>query len=310
MKVAFIFPGQGSQSVGMMSSFASLARVRETFDEASACLGQDLWQLVEQGPAEELARTVNTQPVMLVAGVALFRAWIASGGVSPMICAGHSLGEYSALVAGGAMDFAEVVPLVRFRAQSMQDAVPAGTGAMAAILGLDDDVVRAVCAEASRPGEPAEAANYNSPAQVVIAGSKAAVQRAMEIAGSKGAKRTVMLAMSAPSHCSLMQPCVEALRGWLEGVRIGKPQIPVLQNADVASAGSGEAVRDALIRQLCQPVRWAETIRAMAAAGATHIVECGPGKVLAGLNKRIAPQLQSYSLADAASFEQALVALK
>lgn len=309
-KIAFVFPGQGSQSVGMMKSFESLPGVRDTFTEASDAINLDLWKMVEEGPAEELAQTVNTQPIMLTAGIALYRAWQAEGGPLPMISAGHSLGEYSALTAGGAFAFADAVSLVRFRAQIMQEAVPAGTGGIAAILGLEDADVSAACVEASRPGEPAEPANFNSPAQVVIAGNRAAVERAMEIAKAKGAKRAIMLPMSAPSHCSLMGPAGERLWERLKTVKIQMPRVPVLHNADVASAGSPEELREALIRQLSQPVRWVETIRAIAAAGATHIVECGPGKVLVGLNKRITPEVQGYSFADEPAFRQALVALK
>jgi [acyl-carrier-protein] S-malonyltransferase len=310
MKIAFVFPGQGSQSVGMMKSFAQLPGVRDTFSEASDTIGQDLWKLVEQGPAEELSLTVNTQPVMLTAGIALFRAWRARSGTRPGMCAGHSLGEYSALVAAGAIEFADAVPLVRFRAQAMQEAVPAGAGAMAAILGLDDEIVRAACTEASGPNEIVEAANFNSPAQVVIAGNIAAVERAMEVAKGKGAKRAVMLPMSVPSHCSLMRPAAERLRECLKAVKIGVSDVPVLHNADASSADSSDAVRAALVRQLCQPVRWVDTIRAMVSAGATHIVECGPGRVLAGLNRRIAPETQTFSFADEPAFEQALGALK
>jgi [acyl-carrier-protein] S-malonyltransferase len=310
MKIAFVFPGQGSQSVGMMKSFESLPGVRDTFKEASDAINLDLWKMVEEGPAEELAQTVNTQPIMLTAGIALYRAWQAEGGPLPMISAGHSLGEYSALTAGGAFAFADAVSLVRFRAQIMQEAVPAGTGAIAAILGLEDADVEAACVEASQPGEPAEPANYNSPAQVVIAGNRAAVERAMEIAKAKGAKRAIMLPMSAPSHCSLMGPAAERLWERLKDVKIQMPRVPVLHNADVVSAGSPEELRQALIRQLSQPVRWVETIRAIAAAGATHIVECGPGKVLVGLNKRITPEVPGFSFADEPAFRQALLALK
>lgn len=310
MKIAFVFPGQGSQSVGMMKSFAQLPGVRDTFSEASDAIGQDLWKLVEQGPAEELNLTVNTQPVMLTAGIALHRAWRAMNGTRPAISAGHSLGEYSALVAGGAIDFADAVTLVRFRAQAMQEAVPAGIGAMAAILGLEDDLVRAVCEQASGTNEIVEAANFNSPAQVVIAGNKAAVERAMEVAKGKGAKRAIMLPVSVPSHCSLMRPAAERMRERLAAVKIGIPVVPVLHNADVKSADSADAVRDALVRQLYQPVRWVDTVRAIVLAGATHIVECGPGKVLAGLNKRIAPETQAFSFGDEPAFREALTALK
>ena len=263
MKIAFVFPGQGSQSVGMMKSFAQLPGVRETFATASDAISQNLWKLVEEGPAEELNLTVNTQPVMLTAGIALHRAWEADNGTRPAISAGHSLGEYSALVAGGAIDFADAVSLVRFRAQAMQEAVPAGVGAMAAILGLEDEVVREVCKEAGRTNEIVEAANFNSPAQVVIAGNIAAVERAMEIAKSKGAKRAIMVPMSVPSHCSLMRPAAERMRERLKTVEIGTSGIPVLHNADVSSADSPDAVRDALVRQLYQPVRWVDTIRAI-----------------------------------------------
>jgi [acyl-carrier-protein] S-malonyltransferase len=310
MKIAFVFPGQGSQSVGMMKSFAQLPGVHDTFSEASDAIDQDLWQLVEQGPTEELNLTVNTQPVMLTAGIALHRAWRAENGTRPAISAGHSLGEYSALVAGGAIDFADAVTLVRFRAQAMQEAVPAGAGAMAAILGLEDDLVRAVCEQASGTNEIVEAANFNSPAQVVIAGNKAAVERAMEVAKGKGAKRAIMLPMSVPSHCSLMRPAAERMRERLKAVKIGTSNVPVLHNADVKSADSADGVRDALVRQLYQPVRWVDTIRAIVSAGATHIVECGPGKVLAGLNKRIAPETQTFSFGDEPAFKEALAALK
>jgi [acyl-carrier-protein] S-malonyltransferase len=310
MKIAFVFPGQGSQSVGMMKSFAQLPGVSDTFLEASDAIGQDLWKLVEQGPAEELNLTVNTQPVMLTAGIALHRAWRAENGTRPAISAGHSLGEYSALVAGGAIDFADAVTLVRFRAQAMQEAVPAGVGAMAAILGLEDDLVRAVCEQASGTNEIVEAANFNSPAQVVIAGNKAAVERAMEVAKGKGAKRVIMLPMSVPSHCSLMRPAAERMRERLKAVKIGTSNVPVLQNADVKSAESADGVRDALVRQLYQPVRWVDTIRAIVLTGATHIVECGPGKVLAGLNKRIAPETQTFSFGDEPAFREALAALR
>lgn len=310
MKIAFVFPGQGSQSVGMMKSFAQLPGVRDTFSEASDAIGQDLWKLVEQGPAEELNLTVNTQPVMLTAGIALHRAWRAENGTRPAISAGHSLGEYSALVAGGAIDFADAVTLVRFRAQAMQEAVPAGVGAMAAILGLEDDLVRAACEQASGTNEIVEAANFNSPAQVVIAGNKAAVERAMEVAKGKGAKRAIMLPMSVPSHCSLMRPAAERMRERLVAMKIGVSVVPVLHNADVKSADSADAVRDALARQLYQPVRWVDTVRAIVLTGATHIVECGPGKVLAGLNKQIAPETQAFSFGDEPAFREALTALK
>jgi [acyl-carrier-protein] S-malonyltransferase len=309
MKIAFVFPGQGSQSVGMMKSFAQLPGVRDTFSEASDAIGQDLWKLVEQGPAEELNLTVNTQPVMLTAGIALHRAWRAENGTRPAISAGHSLGEYSALVAGGAIDFADAVTLVRFRAQAMQEAVPAGVGAIAAILGLEDALVRAACEQASGTNEIVEVANFNSPAQVVIAGNKPAVERAMEVAKGKGAKRAIMLPVSVPSHCTLMRPAAERMRERLAGVKIGIPVIPVLHNADVRSADSADAIRDALVRQLYQPVRWVDTVHAIVLTGAIHIVECGPGKVLAGLNKRIAPESKAFSFGNEPAFREALTAL-
>jgi len=310
MRIAFVFPGQGSQSVGMMQSFAELPGVHESFAQASELLGQDLWKLAAEGPADELNLTGNTQPVMLVAGVALYRAWQARRGSAPAIMAGHSLGEYTALVAGGALEFADAVPLVRFRARAMQDAVPAGVGAMAAIVGLDDDAVRAVCAEASSQSEVAEAANFNSPAQVVIAGNKAAVERGMEIAKARGAKRAVLLPMSVPSHCRLMRPAAESMREQLRLRSFRRGAVPVLHNADVKSAESADEIKDALVRQLVQPVRWVETVKQMVSSGVTHVVECGPGKVLAGLNKRIAPGASILSFSDVAAFGQALSALK
>jgi [acyl-carrier-protein] S-malonyltransferase len=310
MRIAFVFPGQGSQSVGMMQSFADLPGVHETFAQASELLGQDLWKLAAGGPADELDLTANTQPVMLVAGVALYRAWQARQGSAPAIMAGHSLGEYTALVAGGALEFADAVPLVRFRARAMQEAVPAGVGAMAAILGLEDDDVRAICAEASSANEVAEAANFNSPAQVVIAGNKAAIERGMQIAEARGAKRAVLLPMSVPSHCSLMRPAAERMRKELGSLSFRRGTVPVLHNADVKSAESADAIKNALVRQLVQPVRWVETVRQMVSDGVTHIVECGPGKVLAGLNKRIAPESKILSFSDGAAFVQALSALK
>lgn len=310
MKPAFVFPGQSSQSVGMMKTFAGMSMVRDTFSEASDAIGTDLWALVEQGPADELNLTINTQPVMLTAGVALYRAWIAEQGARPVIAAGHSLGEYSALVAGGAVNFSEAVKLVRFRAQAMQEAVPEGVGAIAAILGLQDADVISACKEAASKDEIVEAANFNSPAQVVIAGNKGAVERAMEIAKGKGAKRAIMLPMSAPSHCSLMRPAAERMRERLRDARFEVSAIPVLHNADVKAATSADAIRDALVRQFCQPVRWVDTVRAMVASGVTHIVECGPGKVLAGLNKRIVPETPTHTFGDEPAFREALRILK
>ena len=286
MKLAFVFPGQGSQSVGMMQGWGERAEVRDTFAEASDALGQDLWALVADGPAELLNQTVNTQPAMLAADVAVWRVWQAAGGATPALLAGHSLGEYTALVAAGALSFADAITLVRFRAEAMQAAVPEGVGAMAAILGLDDDAVRAVCSEAAQ-GEVVEAVNLNSPGQVVIAGNKAAVERAMALAKEKGAKRALPLPVSVPSHSSLMLPAAEKLLAHLQSVAIAAPAIPVLHNVDVQSHAEPDAIRAALAKQLHTPVRWVETVQALKAAGIERVIECGPGKVLAGLNKRI-----------------------
>jgi [acyl-carrier-protein] S-malonyltransferase len=305
MKLAFVFPGQGSQSVGMMQGWGDRAEVRATFDEASDALGQDLWALVADGPADLLNQTVNTQPAMLAADVAAWRAWQTAGGASPALLAGHSLGEYAALVAAGALGLADAIRLVRFRAEAMQAAVPEGVGAMAAILGLDDDAVRAVCNEAAA-GEVAEAVNLNSPGQVVIAGNKAAVERAMALAKEKGAKRALPLPVSVPSHSSLMLPAAETLRLHLQGVAIAAPTIPVLHNTDVQSHTAPDAIRAALAKQLHTPVRWVETVRALKAAGIERVIECGPGKVLAGLNKRIDDSLPAVALVDEASLAAAL----
>ncbi|PWB58090.1 MAG: [acyl-carrier-protein] S-malonyltransferase [Nitrosomonadales bacterium] len=304
MKLAFVFPGQGSQSVGMMQGFDALPVVRKTFEEAGDILKLDLWQMVTAGPVEAINQTINTQPVMLTAGVAVYRAWQEMGGSRPEFMAGHSLGEYTALVAAGALSFADALPLVRYRAQVMQEAVAEGAGGMAAILGLDDDAVRAVCAEAAQ-GEVVEAVNFNSPGQVVIAGSKEAVERGMELAKARGAKRALPLPVSVPSHCSLMKPAAENLAAYLQPVAMQAPQVPVLHNADVKSYSDAAEIKDALVRQLYMPVRWVETVQALAAAGVTHVAECGPGKVLAGLNKRIISELQGLALTDAAALEQA-----
>jgi [acyl-carrier-protein] S-malonyltransferase len=309
MKLALVFPGQGSQAVGMMQSFAGVAAVRETFDEASSVLGQDLWKLAAEGPVEDLNATVNTQPLMLTAGYAVYRAWRAAGGAAPSLVAGHSLGEYTALVAAGVIAFGDALPLVRFRAQAMQDAVPIGTGAMAALLGLDDAVVLAVCAEAAQ-GEVVEAVNFNAPSQVVIAGHKTAVERAAVLAKTKGAKRAVMLPVSAPFHSSLLKPAAQRLEQYLGSVALHVPQIPVVNNVDVAVLNDPAKIRDALARQACNPVRWVEVIKAMAAAGVTHVAECGPGKVLAGLTKRIDGAVQGLAIADAATLAQTLQALQ
>jgi [acyl-carrier-protein] S-malonyltransferase len=305
MKLAFVFPGQGSQSVGMMQGWGERAEVRATFAEASDALGQDLWALVSVGPADLLNQTINTQPAMLAADVAVWRVWQAAGGATPTLLAGHSLGEYAALVAAGALDFADAIRLVRFRAEAMQAAVPEGVGAMAAILGLDDDAVRAVCADAAA-GEVVEAVNLNSPGQVVIAGNKAAVERAMVLAKEKGAKRALPLPVSVPSHSSLMRPAAEKLLAHMQTVTVATPAIPVLHNTDVQSHAEPDAIRAALAKQLHTPVRWVETVQALKAAGMERVIECGPGKVLAGLSKRIDDSLPALALVDEASLLAAL----
>ncbi|MDD3354107.1 ACP S-malonyltransferase [Zoogloea sp.] len=305
MNFAFVFPGQGSQSVGMMTAYGASAVIRQTFAEASEALGQDLWQMVIDGPAELLAQTVNTQPLMLTAGVAVYREWIARGGALPALVAGHSLGEYSALVAAGALDFAEAVRLVRLRAQAMQEAVPAGEGAMAALLGLDEAAAAEACAEAAQ-GDVVSAANLNSPGQIVIAGSKAAVERAIAAAKARGAKRAVLLPVSAPFHCDLMKPAAERLQARLAGLEVRVPSIPVLNNVDVAVEDQPARIKDALVRQAYSPVRWIEIVQAIARRGATHVFECGPGKVLAGMTKRIEGSLQGGAIADGASLEDVL----
>ena len=309
MTLALAFPGQGSQSVGMMTPFESLPAVRETFDIAGEALGLDLWALVSDGPAGELEKTINTQPVMLAAGIALWRAWKASGGPDPIVVAGHSLGEYTAMVAAGVLDFAETMKFVRLRAQVMQEAVPAGQGAMAAILGLDDDAVRAVCEEASSHGV-AEAANYNSPGQIVIAGNTSGVNRAIELAKARGAKRTVLLAMSVPSHCSLMRPAAERLRESIQSLRVRAPAIAFLNDVDAARESEPDRIRDAMMRQLYNPVRWLQIVQAMAAMGAAQVVECGPGGVLTGVNRRAAPELKTAALKDAQSFTELIETAK
>ncbi|MCU0766261.1 MAG: ACP S-malonyltransferase [Gammaproteobacteria bacterium] len=304
--VAFVFPGQGSQAVGMMADLAAaLPVVRETFDEASTALGFDLWQLVREGPAEQLNLTHNTQPAMLAAGVAAWRAWQQQGGPQPAVLAGHSLGEYTALVAGDAIGFVDAVRLVAERGRLMQAAVPEGTGAMAAILGLDDEQVRAACSQAAA-GEVVEAVNYNSPGQVVIAGQAGAVARAVDAAKALGAKRAVMLPVSVPSHCALMRSAAERLAEALAALDVRLPRIPVLHNVDVAVADSPAALRDRLARQLHSPVRWVETVQRMAHDGVGLVVECGPGKVLSGLVKRIDKNLEAAAVFDAASLAAAL----
>lgn len=309
MSFAFVFPGQGSQSVGMMNGFADIAVVKQTFIEASDVLKLDLWQLAQAGPAELQNQTVNTQPLMLTAGVAVYRAWKNLGGADPAYAAGHSLGEYSALVAAGALSLQDALPLVVARAEAMQHAVPEGQGAMAAIVGLEDDAIAAVCGEAAQ-GQVLEAVNLNCPGQVVIAGNKAAVERGLEVAKAKGAKIAKILAVSVPSHCALMKPAAEKLALLLTQIKINPPAFPVLHNADVKSYGDVNAIREVLVKQLYSPVRWSDIIRVMAQHKVTQIAECGPGKVLAGLNKRIDNNLQSFALTDAAALDNAKFELK
>lgn len=309
MKFSFVFPGQGSQSVGMLNAFADNPVVRATLQEASDALGQDLARLIAEGPAEELNLTTNTQPVMLTAAVAIYRAWREAGGPAPALVAGHSLGEYSALVAAGVIPFADAVPLVRFRAQAMQEAVPVGEGGMAAILGLSDDDVRAACAEASAAGV-VEAVNFNAPAQVVIAGAKAGVEKACEIAKAKGAKRALPLPVSAPFHSSLLKPASDRLRERMAGLTFSAPSIPLINNVDVAIVSDPEAIKDALVRQAAAPVRWVESVQKMAADGITHVIECGPGKVLAGLTKRIDGNLVGGAIVDPASLQDTLALVR
>ena len=302
MSFAFVFPGQGSQSVGMMAAYGDAAVVRATFDEASSVLGDDLWAMVADGPAEVLTQTVNTQPVMLTAGVAVWRLWQEMGGRNPSILAGHSLGEYSALVAAGVIDFKDAVPLVRLRAAAMQQAVPVGTGAMAAILGLDTPSIVAACAESAQ-GEVVEPVNFNANGQTVIAGHKAAVERAMDACKARGAKMAKALPVSAPFHSSLIRPAAEKLAARLAELTLNAPSIPVINNVDVSIENDPAQIKDALIRQAYNPVRWVETIQAMAGLGITTVAECGPGKVLAGLTKRCADGIAGVALVDCAAIE-------
>jgi len=307
---AFVFPGQGSQAVGMLDAWGDHPAVRDTLAEASEALGEDVAKLIHEGPKEALALTTNTQPVMLVAGVAAWRAWLAEGGAQPAIVAGHSLGEYSALVAAGVLTLAQAAPLVRFRAQAMQEAVPVGVGAMAAILGMESAKVIAGCAEVSAgfaagSGEVVEAVNFNDPVQTVIAGSKAAVEKACEVLKANGAKRALPLPVSAPFHSSLMKPAAEALKGRLAEVALRAPAIPVLNNIDVAVESDPARIRDALVRQAAGPVRWVESVQALQARGVQAIVECGPGRVLSGMAKRIAPDVGNGAVYDPASLADA-----
>ncbi len=309
MSLAFVFPGQGSQSVGMLNALAeAFSQVKETFAEASAALGYDLWQIVAQGPEEKLNQTEITQPAMLAAGVAVWRVWRAQGGPPPAVMAGHSLGEYTALTCTEALEFREAIRLVADRGRFMQEAVPAGSGGMAAILGLEDDVVRRLCAETAQ-GEVLEPVNFNAPGQVVIAGTAAAVARAVERARDFGARRAVLLAVSVPSHCALMQPAAERLAKRLTEATIRPSVIPVIHNVHVQVETTPEGIRAALIRQVAAPVRWVETVEKMRAEGVDQLVECGPGRVLAGLVKRIAPSLRVWSLNDPATLREALKAI-
>ncbi len=311
---AFVFPGQGSQAVGMLDAWGDHPVVRDTLQEASEALGEDIGRLIHEGPKEALALTTNTQPVMLVAGVAAWRVWRAEGGAMPAVMAGHSLGEYTAWVAAGALTLAQAAPLVRFRAAAMQEAVPVGTGAMAAILGMDAERVRAGCAEVQASfgagsAEVVEAVNFNDPAQTVIAGSKAAVEKACEVLKANGAKRALPLPVSAPFHSSLMKPAADRLREQLAATVLAPATVPVINNIDVTIETDADRIRDALYRQAFGPVRWVECVQAIKARGVTSIVECGPGKVLAGMVKRIDAELNGYALFDPATLADAKAAL-
>ncbi|MGK5010087.1 ACP S-malonyltransferase [Janthinobacterium sp. MDB2-8] len=309
---AFVFPGQGSQAIAMLDGFAGNPVVAQTVAEASDALQFDLGKLIAEGPKEELDLTTNTQPVMLTAAVAFYRAWLAAGGPVPNVVAGHSLGEYSALVAAGVISFKDAVPLVRFRAQAMQEAVPVGQGTMAVVLGLSDDDVRAACAEAAaeNPALVVEPVNFNAPAQVVIAGHTAAVERACELAKAKGAKRAMKLPVSAPFHSSLLKPASDRLRDYMAGLSFSAPQIALINNVDVAIVNDVAGIKDALVRQAASPVRWVETMQKVALDGITQVIECGPGKVLMGLAKRIDPVLVGDAIVDQASLERILTQLK
>ena len=309
MTLAFVFPGQGSHSVGMMNALAAeFPVVRQTFSEASQALGYDLWQMVEQGPEEKLNRTEVTQPAMLVAGVATWRAWLASKGPLPQVMAGHSLGEYSALVCAEALDFPDAVKLVADRARFMQEAVPIGQGGIAAILGLDDDAVRKLCEQAAQ-GEVLDAVNFNSPNQVVIAGAAAAVARAVEQSKAAGARRAMVLPMSVPAHSRLMRPAAQRMAARIKTVNVRSPRVPVIHNVHLRAESDPEAIRNALVRQIESPVRWVELIQKMAAGGVDRMVECGPGKVLAGLNKCIVKTFETLPVCDPASLREALNAV-
>ncbi|MCF6217844.1 MAG: ACP S-malonyltransferase [Gammaproteobacteria bacterium] len=306
MSLAFVFPGQGSQSIGMLSDLAALHPVvNETFNQASAVLGYDVWQVVQEGPLEKLNQTATTQPAMLAAGVATWRVWQSQSEQLPVVMAGHSLGEYSALVCAGVIDFEEAIQLVAERGRLMQQAVPAGEGAMAAILGLADEAVIAVCEQAA-DNEVVSSVNFNSPGQVVIAGQKNAVERAIELAKQAGAKRALLLPVSVPSHCSLMEPAAEQLRLRMADMVFSAPTLPVINNVDVKAENDPQAIRDALARQLYRPVRWVESVNVMADQGVDRLVECGPGKVLAGLTKRINKTISAQAVFDQVSLQKAL----
>ena len=310
-KFAFVFPGQGSQSVGMLDDFKESSVVQETLQEASEALGEDIGKLITEGPVETLNLTVYTQPVMLTAGVALYRLWRAEGGQKPSIVAGHSLGEYAALVAAGVLSFKDAVPLVRFRAQVMQESVPVGQGGMAAILGLSDEDAQKVCEEVAQSGDfIVEAVNYNAPGQIVIAGHRAGVEKACELAKAKGAKRAIALPVSAPFHSSLLKPAAQKLRQYLENITLKAPEIPVINNVDVAMPTEPSLIKEALARQAAAPVRWVESIQAIRQAGVDHLVECGPGKVLAGLAKRIDSTFTIGAITDRAALSDMLDLLK
>jgi [acyl-carrier-protein] S-malonyltransferase len=303
---AFVFPGQGSQSVGMLDAWGDHPAVAATLAEASSALGEDLGALIRQGPKEALDLTTNTQPVMLAAAIACYRAWLHEGGPEPAVVAGHSLGEYTALVAAGAMSLGDALPLVRFRAQAMQQAVPVGTGAMAAILGLEPAMVREGCAQAAaETGQVVEPANFNDPRQTVVSGSKAGVEKACEVLKARGAKRALPLPVSAPFHCALMLPAAEQLRGRLREVPMAVPRIPVVNNIDVACPSSPDEIRDALYRQAFGPVRWVEVVQSLGRRGLSHVFECGPGKVLSGLVKRVDGALASVTVLDPATLAEA-----
>tara|TARA_B100000686_G_scaffold211552_1_gene218430 strand:+ start:510 stop:1448 length:939 start_codon:yes stop_codon:yes gene_type:complete len=308
MKFSFVFPGQGSQSVGMMKGYSDLTIVKDTFSEASDILNDDFWAMANNGPPDILNLTTNTQPLMLISGVAIYRAWKNLGGADPTFIAGHSLGEYTALVVSGVMTFKDALSIVQFRGSVMQQAVPEGVGKMAAILGLDDETIQAICIEITRKSkkELLEPANYNSPGQVVVAGHKNAVLRGIELAKKKGAKMAVLLPMSVPSHCSLMASAAKKMQKRLETIKMQAPSIPVIHNADVKQHKDSTDIKDILVKQLCIPVRWTETINSISAENITHIAECGPGRILTGLNKRIAKNLKNITLADADALHQAM----